>query len=257
MQDGVAQRPPDPGTVPAAPPSPGPRRRPAERSDRASFGHASRGRSQGGRTYSTMRLAAGRSRGRERGQRLAASPPAPAAPSAPAAGSATAPVASGHGGEVAHLGEREQPVVVGVVVRPRRGTRTRPRPRAAGRSSEVGQPPQVQPLGQHRVQVAVERFLDELAVRAGGRSCAGCASAPAPSPSVLVTVRSSRHSGRPKSQPAAALRSSAASRVGVGLLRRHARSPTSTTTSRCRVGSAVDVGRDRAGTASGSSSSGA
>ena len=66
--------------------------------------------------------------------------------------------------QVAYLGEREQPVVGRVVVRD-----AVEQVHVLGRGQpvqrEVAQPPQVQPLGEHRVQVAVQRLLDEAALR--------------------------------------------------------------------------------------------
>ena len=71
-----------------------------------------------------------------------------------------------HDGHVAHLGQGEQPVVLGVVARhPVEQVHVLHRGQAG--EVEVLQPPQLEVLGQHGVQVAVEAVLDEHAVGSG------------------------------------------------------------------------------------------
>ena len=70
-----------------------------------------------------------------------------------------------HRHEVTDLGEGEEPVVLRVVVGDP-GEEVDILGRGQPLQGEVRQPPQVEPLAEHRVEVAVEHVLDEAAIRA-------------------------------------------------------------------------------------------
>ena len=74
---------------------------------------------------------------------------------------ATRPCCVAHRRQVAHLGEREQPLVLRRSRARRRGTRRRPPATASRSRREVLQPPQLQSVRHHRVQSAEHLVLDE------------------------------------------------------------------------------------------------